>query len=283
MSVHLTHRQKTTNTGHGILSSGFNTGLQAGFGSYLDCKTTLQIHAVIEHSKRVHDLERCQDFFLSKVKALVPFEFWLSGIAYNRECLVDNIISINENSLSLCDSQSHQSWFQLFRLLVDQSAMSLSPCVSHIGKHINIGNMYHTDITVRQYYSSEIFQILTIDPRTRFSTYHCVGMPTPHLKHHFQQIFGVIVPYLQAVFYQSLLNHNKPVKALNPLTSREQEVLNLIALGESNPEIANHLGISVCTVKNQVHSILKKLEVSNRMQAITKALTLGIIKSSHQL
>jgi len=101
------------------------------------------------------------------------------------------------------------------------------------------------------------------------------------LKRHYQQVLGEIVPYLQSAFYQSLLNHFRPSKDLNPLTVREQEVLNLMAFGDSNPEIANRLGISSCIVKNQVHSILQKLEVSNRMQAITKALALGIIKARH--
>jgi DNA-binding CsgD family transcriptional regulator len=229
----------------------------------------------------VHDLERCQEFFLSKVKALVPFDFWLSGIAYNTECVVDKIININENQLALCDSQSHQSWFKMFRLLVEQSTINLAPIVSHVAKISDISKLQHTNITIRQCYSNEIFQIVAIDPKARFSTYHCVGLPAPHMKRHYQQVLGEIVPFLQSAFYQSLLNHFRPSRVHNLLTVREQEVLNFMALGNSNPEIANRLGISTCTVKNQVHSILQKLDVSNRMQAITKALALGIIKSHH--
>jgi two-component system NarL family response regulator len=53
------------------------------------------------------------------------------------------------------------------------------------------------------------------------------------------------------------------------LTPREQEVLQLIGQGLSNQEIAQRLVIEVGTVKNHVHSILQKLNVSSRNDAAT--------------
>lgn len=58
-------------------------------------------------------------------------------------------------------------------------------------------------------------------------------------------------------------NHN----AIDTLTSREREVLALIRHGLSNAEIADHLVIELGTVKNHVHSVLKKLGVSSRRSA----------------
>jgi two-component system nitrate/nitrite response regulator NarL len=54
------------------------------------------------------------------------------------------------------------------------------------------------------------------------------------------------------------------------LTTREQEVLVLLHDGFSNKEIATQLYIEVCTVKNHVHHILDKLQVSSRAQAVMK-------------
>ena len=54
---------------------------------------------------------------------------------------------------------------------------------------------------------------------------------------------------------------------LDELTAREMEVLNLIKDGCTNLEIAEELIIECGTVKNHVHNILKKLEVSNRHEA----------------
>ena len=51
------------------------------------------------------------------------------------------------------------------------------------------------------------------------------------------------------------------------LTSREIEVLELISKGLTNQQIAEHLVIEVGTVKNHVHSILEKLNVSSRKEA----------------
>lgn len=53
------------------------------------------------------------------------------------------------------------------------------------------------------------------------------------------------------------------------LTPREQEVLDLIGEGLSNQEIADRLVIEVGTVKNHVHSILQKLDASDRNDAAT--------------
>ena len=51
------------------------------------------------------------------------------------------------------------------------------------------------------------------------------------------------------------------------LTPREREILELIGEGLTNQEIADRLVIEVGTVKNHVHNILQKLDVSSRQDA----------------
>lgn len=62
-----------------------------------------------------------------------------------------------------------------------------------------------------------------------------------------------------------------------PLSPREVEILKIVATGASNREIADQLFISEGTVKNHLSSILSKLGVRDRMQAILKAKEFGII------
>jgi DNA-binding NarL/FixJ family response regulator len=62
-----------------------------------------------------------------------------------------------------------------------------------------------------------------------------------------------------------------------PLTPRESEVLELMKLGRTNREIAADLVISLGTAKNHVEHIMAKLGVSDRTQAVVKALELGIL------
>lgn len=68
-------------------------------------------------------------------------------------------------------------------------------------------------------------------------------------------------------------------KAINYLgiTDRELEVLQLVAEGCSNREIAGRLFVSVNTVKTHVSNILSKLDVNRRTQAIRKGKTLRLI------
>lgn len=61
------------------------------------------------------------------------------------------------------------------------------------------------------------------------------------------------------------------------LTSRELEVLELIVLGNSNKEIGGELAISEATVKTHINSILDKLAVTDRTQAVRTALQRGIV------
>lgn len=61
------------------------------------------------------------------------------------------------------------------------------------------------------------------------------------------------------------------------LTPREREILRHLVTGATNKEIAKSLAISECTVKNHIHNILDKLQVDNRAQLVSYALTYGLV------
>ena len=62
------------------------------------------------------------------------------------------------------------------------------------------------------------------------------------------------------------------------LTQREIDVLRRVAAGQSNKQIASALGVSESTVKAHIHSILPKLNASDRTHAVTIALKRGIFE-----
>jgi DNA-binding NarL/FixJ family response regulator len=66
--------------------------------------------------------------------------------------------------------------------------------------------------------------------------------------------------------------------ALNQLTPREQEVLLAVATGLSNTEIAEKLVVTEATVKTHVGSILAKLDLRNRVQAVIFAYDIGLVR-----
>ena len=69
----------------------------------------------------------------------------------------------------------------------------------------------------------------------------------------------------------------RPETKSGPLSAREMTVLSYLGEGRKNKEIANSLGLSEGTVKMHVMSICKKLEVSNRTQAVIVARDTGLL------
>ncbi|HEY8838109.1 MAG TPA: response regulator transcription factor [Dehalococcoidia bacterium] len=61
------------------------------------------------------------------------------------------------------------------------------------------------------------------------------------------------------------------------LTAREREVLELVAMGQSNQEIADRLVVAVNTVKVHLRNTLEKLELRNRQQLAAFAVSHGLI------
>lgn len=92
----------------------------------------------------------------------------------------------------------------------------------------------------------------------------------------------------EAIFSPAIANHlmdyfstsrkKIPKQVFPELTNREREILELIAIGESNHSIAERLSISLKTVRNHVSNIYSKLQVADRAQAVIKAREGGIAK-----
>ncbi len=93
---------------------------------------------------------------------------------------------------------------------------------------------------------------------------------------HGQSLFGSsIARRLTAYFADSA-----PSALFPELTERERQILGLLAQGLDNTEIVRRLGLRPKTVSNAVSSILNKLQVSDRTQAILRARELGLGASS---
>ncbi len=72
------------------------------------------------------------------------------------------------------------------------------------------------------------------------------------------------------IFAPELVDFVYEDESENPLTERESQVLELVAEGKTTKEIASELYLSTGTVRNYISTILDKLGVGNRIEAISR-------------
>jgi len=85
-------------------------------------------------------------------------------------------------------------------------------------------------------------------------------------------------PLMTARLFSHMRREEKHAEKVETLTERERDILAHIALGETNREIAHHVGLSEKTVRNYVSQILQKLALSNRAEAAAFAVRHGLVR-----
>ncbi|HJX03155.1 MAG TPA: response regulator transcription factor [Dehalococcoidia bacterium] len=89
---------------------------------------------------------------------------------------------------------------------------------------------------------------------------------------------SLIQPVIASKVLDRFAELSRQSQSPETLTEREVEVLNLVAKGSANKEIAASLNISNSTVKTHIASIFQKLGANDRTEAVTQAIRRGIIR-----
>ena len=87
-----------------------------------------------------------------------------------------------------------------------------------------------------------------------------------------EELVGAIRDIMKGkrIYAPELVDFVYEMDSENPLTDRESQVLELVAEGKTTKEIASTLFLSAGTVRNYISTILEKLQVSNRIEAIAR-------------
>jgi len=109
--------------------------------------------------------------------------------------------------------------------------------------------------------------------------------PDLTLRHAF--FLELLMPHIHIAFLRTLSRSDRATKSIDGvqhfaalsklMSDREIEILSWVQQGKSNQEIGTILNISPLTVKNHVQKVLRKLDVRNRAQAVSKATAMHII------
>lgn len=88
---------------------------------------------------------------------------------------------------------------------------------------------------------------------------------------------SVIQPNLARMLLNIFREQERLKSEVKPLSKRENEILNYIAKGLSNKEVASVLGLSSTTVRTHLEHIYEKLNVTNRVEAVTEGIRQGLV------
>ncbi len=116
--------------------------------------------------------------------------------------------------------------------------------------------------------------------RAGASGYLLKGAPYKKIKEALIEIHSggsVIQPNLARTLLNIFMEQERLKSEVKPLSKREKEILSYIAKGLSNKEVAEVLGLSSTTVRTHLEHIYEKLNVTNRVEAVTEGIRQGLI------
>jgi two-component system, NarL family, response regulator YdfI len=183
------------------------------------------------------------------------------GSIANPDALTDELLEAAELLLILLDSSNDASHEELLETLQEQGILRDTPVVLLTGPHLQ-------QWTNRALYAG-IRGILPVDLTA--------SQLTAALQTVAQDLIVLHPVEAQVRNNNAALGETEIAELVEPLTAREREVLQMLAQGRGNKQIAVRLNISEHTVKFHVASILGKLGASSRTEAVSLALRRGLI------
>lgn len=195
----------------------------------------------------------------------------MNASLYERTCLAQSIIVDIVNQLGWHHIKKH---VVAACAVLPYSSAYLQTCIAHTIEWRYIEQMHQLLGDTKPFTAYEQpVQLLAFLHRSIVQQKTCdTSFLDPSLKLYCTQAYEKYSVSDRAVspFIKANIQGVETIIARLSLTAREKEIMRFIVQGFNNHEVATRLNISVHTVKNHVTNIFKKLDVSDRIQAMTK-------------
>jgi transcriptional regulator EpsA len=243
----------------------------------------LEEEYLVRASESAIHVRKLRQFFLwtqGQLQGLLPhqlmvcIQFGDNDEVLNIECL-DNQVRDAELTKQLC----HRENGLAIRLARYCRSSSFLPCMIEHGANDaeHPLSLFHTEVTqhgLRNAVAHGTEQLR--GGATFFALFSLVDAATP--RHAF--FLELLLPHLHLAFQRAMAANDGPSTShdtMHPLTARELDILNWVMKGKSNYEIGAIVNLSPLTVKNHLQNIYKKLNVHNRVQAISRCYSLQLL------
>lgn len=258
-------------------------------------KQKLQLYSIAQEFHDLKSINDFKEFIQTRIRSIFPHEIAVCGTGDLRSGRISRLINIDfpEDYLQSVVQSGHLAHSHTFRMWAERQApvfyfdgeangdvepnwlstirrCGIHSITSHGLVELNgqsISYFAFGNIRAYDFYVTKLFLIALI-PYLHYSLTRVLTMP--------DVISSNDTNCVDAASHKSDVLH-KTTQHISLLSVRESEILGWVAIGKSNWEIGQILGISQFTVNNHLKSIFKKLFVTNRIQAVTKAIALSLI------
>lgn len=239
--------------------------------------------ALLRFIRNAPDVRTEEDFrgwCRDDLKKLIPFQMMLCAVGrlFGDLIVVDTIQGIDyppgfieqlARRINLADRFVIQRW------LKTRDPQLIDP--NNYREHLS-------QVELEEYEHNKLRNIAAhgvIDPDGQRASYFSFSRLDEPLSERMEMKLRMVVPHLHHARCEiawKALRETAGVHQPSQLSPRELEVLRWVLRGKTNVQIASVLERSPETIKNQVRSILTKLNADNRAQAVTRAMELGIVE-----
>jgi len=257
---------------------------QVSFSSLIDRFSPDQTDKFMALIDACHKLKTEQDFrdvITGPLRDIVPHECAVCGIGERGKLAIDYFINVDfpskyfdyviskKTSKVILNSPVAQIW----------ASQPETRFVSGLG-NLASGNKQWSQ-AVEKYNIRNMLVSGLHDLSGNKTSYFCLANCAEGKNEWYSYVVDLITPHLHKALTTICRKDDIPENDCFELTAREIEVLKLVSQGLTNTQLGEKLFISENTVKNHVQSIFKKLNVVNRVQAVSMAYSMRLIQDNN--